>query len=102
MPANTNIQSTGQTYSLLMEDVSRGSHHATKISPPGDPISFALLHIHQVVSDLNLISDGFLTGKEGATEPGPLNEYVCPSLTTLPWFCGIGYFILNYVLSQAE
>lgn len=101
MPANTNIQSTGQTYSLLMEDVPRGSHHATEMSPPGDPISSALFHIHPVISDLNLISDGFLAGKEGAVEPGPLNDYVFLSLTTLPWLCGIGYFILNYVLSQA-
>lgn len=59
-----------------MEDVSRGRHYATKISPLGDPISFALLRIHQVVSDLNLISDGFLTGKEGAEETSPLNDYV--------------------------
>lgn len=101
MPANTNIQPPGQIYPLLMEDVPRGSRRATEISPPGDPISFAPLHIHQVISDLNLISDGFLTGKEGAVEPGPLNDYVFLSLTTLPWFCGIGYFILNYVLSQA-
>jgi hypothetical protein len=59
-----------------MEDVSRGRHHATEISPPGDPVSSALLRIHQVISDLNLISDGFLTGKEGAGETSPLNDYV--------------------------
>lgn len=30
-----------------------------------------------------------------------LNDYVFSSLMTLPWFFGVGSFVLNYFLSQA-
>lgn len=65
--ANTNIQSAGQTYSSLKEDFSLGQSPCDENTPSrkSNFLCLGFTFIKQP-SDLNLIFDGFLTGREGA------------------------------------